>query len=305
MSRPILLLGAGGQLGRELERTLAPLGRVLAATRQAFDLTDLAGLADWLAELGPGLIVNAAAYTAVDRAEVEPALAHRVNAEAVGLLARFAAQSGAWLVHYSSDHVFDGRSPLAYREDDAVGPLNVYGRSKLAGERLIRASGCRHLIFRTGWVYGAQGNNFVKNLLRLAEEKDQLSMVVDQIGTPTSAALLAEVSALILAKLRRDAALAERVGGIYHLQAAGHTSRYHWARHILAGAHSLGQPLRLGPDGLRPISSADYGAPARRPLNSRLDTGKLQDTFGLTLPPWQAGVDALLGQLLGEGRGHA
>jgi dTDP-4-dehydrorhamnose reductase len=296
----ILLLGSQGQVGWELQRALAPLGTVLAcghhrgAALQA-DLSAPATLAALVERVQPGLIVNAAAYTAVDRAESEPALAHAVNAEAPGELARCAAALSVPLVHYSTDYVFDGSGEHARREADATGPLNVYGRTKLAGEEAIRASGCTHLILRTSWVYAARGGNFARTMLRLAAEREALNVIDDQIGAPTGAELLADVTAHAVRRLRADAG----TSGTYHCAAAGFTSWHGYARHAIEQARSRGQALKVAPDAVRAVPTTAYPTPAARPLNSRLDTRLLQQTFGLHLPPWQQGVDRMLAEVLG------
>ena len=295
----ILLLGANGQLGRELRQSLAPLGELVALDRHGNqglcgDLGDAAGIANTLRELRPDLIVNAAAHTAVDRAESEPELAHAINAVAPGIMAEEAARLGSWLVHYSTDYVFDGTGNTPWRESDSPAPLNVYGRSKLAGERAIEASGCRHLILRTSWVYGRHGHNFIKTVLRLAAERDTLRIIDDQIGTPTSADLIAEVSAQAIAKARDNPDL----GGLYHLVAGGDTSWYHYARRIVDEARARGMALTV--EAIEPVATRDYPTPAARPLNSRLDTGKLRRAFDLHTPPWQQGVAQLIQELTGQ-----
>lgn len=291
----LLLLGPDGQLGWELRRSLAPLGEVVTANRHdGGDLVRPDTLAHRVRTLKPDVIVNAAAYTAVDKAESEPALAHTINAEAPGALAREAAACGAWLLHYSSDYVFDGSGSLPRDESGPTGPLSVYGTSKLAGEAQIRASGCRHLILRTSWVYAARGGNFARTMLRLAAERERLSVVDDQIGAPTGADLLADISAHLL----RSVASRPELGGTYHACAAGETSWCAYARHVIEWARARGVPLRVPPDGVEAIPTSAYPVPARRPLNSRLDTRKLRTCFGLTLPPWQTGVERMLAEVL-------
>lgn len=299
----ILLLGATGQLGWELQRALQPLGDVVPCTRspasshtRCVDLARPENLTPLLDELQPQLIVNAAAYTAVDRAESEPALAHAVNACAPGVLADWAATHQATLVHYSTDYVFDGSGQRPWQEDDATAPLNVYGASKLAGEQAVRASGCPHLLLRTSWVYGARGANFARTMLRLASERDSLRVVDDQIGAPTGADLLADVTAHALRALRADPALS----GTYHCAAAGHTSWHGYARFVLDWAHEHGLPLRARSEDVEPVPSSAYPTPAQRPLNSRLDTNRLRETVGLHLPTWQQGVARMLSVALIE-----
>jgi dTDP-4-dehydrorhamnose reductase len=294
----ILLLGKNGQVGWELQRSLAPLGEVLAldsrSTEYCGDLTDLAGLAATVRAYAPDVIVNAAAYTAVDKAQSEPAQAQRVNAEAVAVLAHEAQQLGAWLVHYSTDYVFDGSGQSPWQETDTVGPLSVYGASKLAGEQAIQASSCQHLIFRTSWVYAARGNNFAKTMLRLASERDSLSVIADQFGAPTSAELLADVTAHAV----RSAMAAPELGGLYHLAASGETTWHIYARFVLEQAEAAGRVLKVAPAQISAIASSDYPTAAKRPLNSRLNTDKLQQAFALQLPDWQAGVARMLSETL-------
>jgi dTDP-4-dehydrorhamnose reductase len=289
----ILLLGKDGQVGRELQRTLLPLGRLTALGRKGADLGDLARLENTLQTRHPGIIVNAAAYTAVDQAETDADTAYRINAEAVQMLADYAWRSGALLVHYSTDYVFDGLKTGPYLETDEARPQNVYGRSKLAGEAAILESRCAALVLRTSWVFSAQGNNFIKTVLRLARERDSLSIVDDQTGAPTSAELIADVSALAIAAWRQEII----AGGLYHLTAAGSTSWYGLARHVLQRALANGARLRTEPGSLRPISSAEYPLPASRPKNSCLDTGKLSTALGLDLPDWTAHADRAVDQL--------
>ncbi|SFA85406.1 dTDP-4-dehydrorhamnose reductase [Azotobacter beijerinckii] len=294
----ILLLGKSGQVGWELQRALAPLGEVVALDRHGEqglcgDLANLDGLTATLRALDPDVIVNAAAYTAVDKAESEPELALRINGEAPGVLAREAARLGAWLVHYSTDYVFDGSGEQPWREDAPTGPLSVYGRSKLAGEAAIVASGARALVFRTSWVYAARGGNFAKTMLRLARERDQLRVIADQIGAPTGAELIADVTAHALRQVMGSAD-ASPLGGVYHLAAAGETSWFDYARFVLLQAEQAGEALKVGHGQIEAIPTSAYPTPAQRPLNSRLDTTKLQETFGLHLPNWQDGVARML-----------
>jgi dTDP-4-dehydrorhamnose reductase len=300
----ILLLGKNGQVGWELQRSLGVLGEVVALSHHGNDglcgdLADLEGLARTVRQVGPQVIVNAAAYTAVDKAESEPDLAHRLNAQAPGVLAREAQQLGAWLVHYSTDYVFDGSGATPWSEDDPVAPLGVYGRTKLEGEQQILQSGCRHLIFRTSWVYGARGGNFAKTMLRLARERDQLHVIDDQIGAPTGADLLADVTAHairhLLPPMRRNDLTQS---GIYHLAADGETSWYGYARFVLERAQRAGNVLKAGLAQMQPIPSSAYPTPARRPHNSRLDTTRLRNTFGLCLPHWETGVARMLDEIL-------
>ena len=295
----ILLLGKNGQVGWELQRSLAPLGKVVACDTDSAppwraDFSDRAGLAALVQRASPDLIVNAAAHTAVDKAEAEPELAFTINAEAVGVLAEAAAASRAWLVHYGTDYVFDGSGDTPRSEDASTGPLSIYGKSKLAGEELIRASGCRHLVLRTSWVYGARGDNFAKTMLRLARSRDALSVIDDQIGAPTGADLLADLTAHLV----RMAIARPELGGTYHAVAAGATSWYGYAKHIIEFARRAGDSIRVAPDAIRAIPSSAYAQAAPRPKNSRLDTTRLRRTFGLNLPPWQDGVERMLREIL-------
>jgi len=294
----ILLLGKDGQVGWQLQRSLAPHGRVVACGRGECDLADLDGLRRVLREARPSVIVNAAAYTAVDKAESEPELARRINAEAPAVLAAEAAASGALLVHYSTDYVFDGGKPEPWVEEDATGPINVYGASKLVGEEAIRAAGCRSLIFRTSWVFGARGGNFVKTILRLAREKDSLNVIDDQVGSPTPAALIATVTGVSLAMLGRGERLLSGESRLYHLAAARPVSWHAFARTIVGKACAMpGFDLRLRPDAIRPIPAAEYPLPAPRPANSRLNCRRLERDLGLEMPDWQPYLERML-QLL-------
>ena len=293
----ILLLGADGQVGWELRRALLPLGTVLPRNRAQTDLNHLDALRAVLQRERPQVIVNAAAYTAVDKAETEPALAQRINAEAPQILADYATAHDAWLAHYSTDYVFDGSKAVPYTERDTPNPQSVYGKSKLAGEQAIAASGCRHLILRTSWVYAARGGNFAKTMLKLAAERDSLRVIADQFGAPTSAELIADATALMLHRLRTDAALAAQASGLYHLTAQGSTSWHGYAQFVLTQAAARGRALRCPPEQVQAIPTADYPLPAPRPANSRLDCGKLQTTFDLTLPPWQTQVQRLIDEL--------
>jgi dTDP-4-dehydrorhamnose reductase len=296
----ILLLGCNGQVGWELQRALAPLGELVAldfdSPQHHADFSRPAGLADTVRSVRPDVIVNAAAHTAVDRAESEPELAAALNAEAPRVLATEAAALGAWLVHYSTDYVFDGSGSLPRTEDDPVAPLSVYGRTKLAGEQAIRDSGCRHLILRTSWVYAARGGNFARTMIRLGGDRDRLDVVDDQVGSPTGADLLADVTAHATRACMHNPAL----GGTYHCVASGQTSWYAYACLVLAWARSQGLPLRVTDDAIRPVPSSAFPAPARRPLNSRLDTRKLRQMFGLDLPDWKPGVLRMLREAYGK-----
>ncbi|WP_439868716.1 dTDP-4-dehydrorhamnose reductase [Pseudomonas syringae] len=297
----ILLLGKNGQVGWELQRALAPLGEVIALDRQGTDglcgdLADLERLAATVRALAPDVIVNAAAYTAVDKAESEPDLAMLINGEAPGVLAREAAALGAWLIHYSTDYVFDGSGEEQWQESAPTGPLSVYGRSKLMGEQAIQASGAKALILRTSWVYAARGHNFAKTMLRLATERDSLNVVADQYGAPTGAELIADVTAQILYRVRADqnpAALA----GIYHLAAAGETSWHGFAQFVLEHAARNGVALKVAPDQIGAIPTEAYPVPAPRPRNSRLALSKLETAFQLKMPSWQQGAQRMLDEI--------
>ena len=293
----ILLLGKNGQVGWELQRALAPLGEVMAFDRRSEPAADLAqpeSLAALVRSVRPDVIVNAAAHTAVDKAESEPDLAQTVNAVAPAVLAREAAALGAWLVHYSTDYVFDGSGTAPWAESSAVAPLSVYGRSKADGEAAIRQSGCRHLILRTSWVYAARGGNFAKTMLRLARERDRLTVVSDQFGAPTGADLLADVAAHAIRAARQR----PQVSGTYHAVAAGETSWHGYACHVIEQARAAGQSIKVPPGAIEPVPTSAFPTPARRPANSRLDTALLRRTFDLTLPPWQQGVDRMLAEVL-------
>jgi dTDP-4-dehydrorhamnose reductase len=295
----IALFGCGGQVGWELQRALAPLGELTALdfdTTPRADFSQPDALAALVRTLRPDVIVNAAAHTAVDKAESEPEFARTLNALAPGVLAREAAALGAWLVHYSTDYVFDGSGNQPRSEDAQTGPLSTYGRTKLEGEELIRASGCQHLILRTSWVYAARGGNFAKTMLKLAAERERLTVIDDQIGAPTGADLLADVTAHAL----RMAQQQPQLGGTYHVVAAGETSWHGYARHVIEWARAHGHAVKVAPDAIEPVPTSAFPTPARRPLNSRLSTARLRTAFGLTLPAWQTGVDRMLTEVLGR-----
>lgn len=289
----ILLIGANGQVGHELRRTLLPLGDVVAWRREDADLARSDTLPSQLAACAPDLIVNAAAYTAVDQAETNQDLARAVNADAVATLAAYARQADILLAHYSTDYVFDGTKAQPYRESDEPAPLNAYGRSKLAGEQAISQSGCQALVFRISWVVSATGANFVKTVLRLAASRDSLGMVDDQFGAPTAAELVADTSALAIAAYRHGALPT----GIYHLTASGETSWCRLARHVVARARRNGAALMVGEDGIAAITTAQYPLPAARPHNSRMDCGALSQALGMQLPHWTTHVDRVVDQL--------
>ena len=295
----ILLLGKNGQVGWELQRSLAPLGELIALdfdspAPHCADFTQPETLAATVRALAPEVIVNAAAHTAVDKAESEPELARTINADAPAVLAREAATLGAWLVHYSTDYVFDGSGAAPRTEDAPTAPLSVYGRTKLEGEEAIRAGGCAHLILRTSWVYAARGGNFARTMLRLAAQRESLSVIDDQIGAPTGAELLADVTAHALRAALVDPAL----GDTYHAVAADATSWHGYASHVIEFARAAGQPIRVAPERIAAIPTSAYPTPARRPLNSRLDTSRLERSFGLVLPDWRVGVERMLREVL-------
>lgn len=296
----IVLFGKNGQLGWELQRSLSCLGELVLLGRgdPGGDLNDLEALARTVRGHAPDVIVNAAAYTAVDKAETDIVLAHTINALAPGVLAREAARSGALLVHYSTDYVFDGSGEQPWCELDDTGPLSLYGKTKLDGEEVVRASGCKHLIFRTSWVYAARGGNFAKTILRLAQERDSLSVINDQFGAPTGADLLADVSAHAI-RMAVDHPHDGSISGLYHLAAGGETTWHGYASFVIAYAREAGIDIKLAPDALVAVPTSAFPLPAPRPKNSRLDTGKLQKTFDLRLPEWQSGVTRMLMEVLG------
>lgn len=295
----ILLLGKNGQVGWELQRSLMVLGELIALDRNyegalCGDLANAEALSKTIRLLKPDVIVNAAAYTAVDKAETEPERAYQVNSIACQLLAEEAASLGALLVHYSTDYVFNGEGDKPWSESAETGPLNQYGVTKLAGEQAITASQCNHLIFRTSWVYGARGNNFVKTMLRLASERESLSVVADQVGAPTGAELIADVTAQAI----KAAVARPEYSGIYHLAASGETSWHGYAEYTFSIARELGLQLRV--EKVQPIRSEEFPTPAARPKNSRLNTKKLQDAFSIYLPDWKVGVRRMLMEVLNK-----
>jgi dTDP-4-dehydrorhamnose reductase len=293
----VLLLGKNGQVGWELQRALATLGEVVALDRHSEnglcgDLADTQALRTAIQHVAPDIIVNAAAYTAVDKAESDQDLALQVNAAAVQVIAEEARQLGSWVVHYSTDYVFEGGGESAWRESDPVSPVNYYGMTKLLGEQAINASGCKHLIFRTSWVYGARGNNFAKTMLRLAKDRPELNVIADQIGAPTGADLIADITAVAIRKALVDPSVA----GIYHLAADGFTSWHEYASLVVDYGRDNGLPIEAKV--VNPISTAQFPTPARRPLNSRLNTEKLRETFSIHLPDWRSGVTRMLKEVL-------
>lgn len=293
-SMKILLFGKNGQLGWELQRSLAPLGELVSLDVNSEDycgnFANPAGIKQTIHAIAPDIIVNAAAYTAVDKAETEMELARTLNALAPALLAQEAKRSGAWLVHYSTDYVFDGSGNHAWKEVDSTNPLSVYGKTKLEGDVAIGESGCNHLIFRTSWVYAARGLNFAKTMLRLAQQREQLTVINDQFGAPTGAELLADVTAHCL----QQALQRPGVSGVYHLAASGVTTWFDYACFVIESARKAGLSLNLAPDAIKPIPASAFPLPAPRPSNSRLDTKKLETTFNLKLPSWQSGVSRML-----------
>ncbi|MBE0469077.1 MAG: dTDP-4-dehydrorhamnose reductase [Methyloprofundus sp.] len=294
----ILLFGKNGQVGWELQRSLAPLGEIIALGSDSQDycgdFTDLSGLTQTVRQIKPDIIVNAAAYTAVDKAESEAELAQMINTAAPALLAREAKALNAWLIHYSTDYVFDGSGTKPWLETDTTAPLSVYGATKLAGEQAIQASGCKHLIFRTSWVYGARGNNFAKTMLRLAQERESLTVINDQMGAPTGADLLADVTAHAL----RTTQAQPELSGLYHLVACGETSWHGYASYVINYAQQWGLELKTTTESIAPVPTSAFPTPAQRPKNSRLDTHKLQTSFNLILPLWQTGVERMLAEFI-------
>jgi len=297
----ILLFGRRGQLGWELERSLSVLGELVAldwdSTDLCADFTRPDGLAQTVRLVRPDVIVNAAAHTAVDQAESEPERARTINALAPGVLAQEAARINAWLVHYSTDYVFDGRGARPWAETDTPAPLNVYGHTKWEGEQLVASGAPKHLIFRTSWFFAARGANFAKSILQLAQERDSLSVVGDQWGAPTGAELLADVTAHAIRSVKAPPPRTD-LAGLYHLVAGGHTSWHGYAQLVLRIAQSKGMALKVLPEQVGAIATANYPTLARRPHNSRLNTNKIQTAFGLCLPPWQLGVERVLAEIL-------
>ena len=291
----ILLLGKDGQVGWELQRALAPLGTLVALGRKnpnglCGDLTKLDDLRATIRDIKPTVIVNAAAYTAVDRAEEDRDLANLINAEAPALLAEEAEAQAALLVHYSTDYVFDGSGNRPWREQDPAAPINYYGATKLAGESAIRSTGCRHLIFRTSWVYAARGSNFLGTMTKLIEERDSLKVIDDQVGAPTGAELIADVTAMALRQTQQDSELA----GLFNLVSTGETSWHGYARFIADCLQRQNVPIQATPDCIEPVPTTAWPTPAKRPLNSRLDSTKLENALKLQLPAWQTGVERSL-----------
>ena len=293
----ILLLGRTGQVGWELNRSLLPLGDVTALSRSEADFSQPEGLRKVVRESRADIIVNAVAYTAVDKAESEESLAHQINADAPSVLAEEAKRSNALFVHYSTDYVFDGTKLAPYVEEDKPNPINVYGRTKLAGEQNIKATGCRHLILRTSWVYSSRGQNFIKTILRLAQQREELRIVADQIGAPTSARFIADVTSRILAKIQPlPSSSAHEEGDLYHLTPSNYTSWHGFAQTVLDAAKSSLLDATKLPT-LIPISTEQYPLPAPRPKNSRLNCDKLSIQFGMHFPSWETAVRFCLDEL--------
>ena len=292
----LLLTGSNGQVGFELQRSLAVMGEVIAIDAAECDLADEVAIRRVVRDIRPDVIINPAAYTAVDKAEREPALAQAINARAPFVLAEEAQDLGALLVHYSTDYVFDGTKPGAYKESDLTNPTSVYGATKLAGEQAVAANCTRHLILRTSWVVGAHGGNFAKTMLRLAAERDTLNVVADQFGAPTSAALLADLTSHLVCQAQRTPAGFSY--GLYHAVADGEANWHAYACHVIERARAAGKPIRVAPEAIRAVTTSDYPTLAKRPANSRLDTNLLRETFGLHLPDWKVGVDHILDQIL-------
>lgn len=300
-AQKILLFGKGGQVGWELQRSLTPLGEVVAvdfgSTDFCGDFTNLVGLAETVRKVKPTIIVNAAAHTAVDKAESEPDLARTINALAPGVIATEAQKLDAWLVHYSTDYVFDGSGNQAWKESDTPAPLSVYGQTKWEGEQAVAANCAKHLIFRTSWVYAARGGNFAKTMLRLAKERDSLSVIDDQIGAPTGADLLADITALALQRVQTQP-LQHELAGLYHLVASGATSWHGYAALVIEHARNAGADVKTAQTAIYKIATQAYPTLAKRPFNSKLDTQKLRNAFSLHLPPWQQGVTRMLTEIL-------
>ncbi len=293
----ILLFGSAGQVGSELAQLLEGMGDLKACARGDVDFTNPQEIVSIISEYEPDVIVNAAAYTAVDKAESESEIAFQVNSEAVEIIASEANRSGAWLIHYSTDYVFDGTKTGLYDENDMPNPVGIYGQSKLAGENAIRESGCRYIIFRTSWVYGVFGHNFVKTILRLAKTKDELKVVSDQKGIPTSAGLIAKVTKDSIEK----ALMNQWPVGTYNLVAKGEASWFEFACYLVQFAHKSGIVLQLGPENIKPVNTESYPTAATRPANSRLDSTLLQSLLGFDLPDWKSSVEEVIQRINEEG----
>lgn len=294
--KKILVTGMNGQVGFELMKTLAPLGKVIGVDVKECDLAQSAMIDALLDRVKPDIIVNPAAYTAVDKAESEPTVAHAINAQAPKTLARQASRRNIPIIHFSTDYIFDGTKEESYVEDDTPNPKSVYGKTKWLGEEAVRQNAAKHVILRASWVFGAHGVNFLKTMLKLSKERDKMSIVSDQIGAPTSARMLAEVTAEIVKQLLQE--FSYRKYGTYHLVADGETSWYGYAKYVVEQANALGMETKLTPKNIKAIKTKDFPLPASRPANSRLDTAKVKETFGVTLPTWQSEVDLVLSELI-------
>ena len=297
----LLLLGSNGQVGWELQRSMAMLGELKACDRNTVDFFDLDGLRKLIRGYKPDVIVNAAAYTDVDKAESDEENAFQVNSKAVDLLAQEAKVLDAWLVHYSTDYVFDGEKMSPYTEEDKTNPLSVYGKTKLQGEEAIKKSKCKYLIFRTSWLFGVHGKNFFKTIIKLAKERDELRVVSNQIGAPTSAELVADVTSLCLYRLALNSHSSKEISGIYHLTATGKASWYDFAKYVIIEAKKSGGVFLTNPENIIAINSSEYVLPAKRPANSLLNTHKLCKTFNLYLPSWQIHADRVIKELFLRG----
>ena len=294
--KKILVTGNKGQVGFELMKTLAPLGKVIGVDIKECDLAQSAMIDALLDRVKPDIIVNPAAYTAVDKAESEPTVAHAINAQAPKTLARQASRRNIPIIHFSTDYIFDGTKEEAYVEEDPANPKSVYGKTKWLGEEAVRSNAAKHVILRTSWVFGAHGVNFLKTMLKLSQERDKMSIVSDQFGAPTSARMLAEVTAEIVKQLLQE--FSYRKYGTYHLVADGETSWYGYAKYVVEQANALGMETKLTPANIKAIKTKDFPLPAPRPANSRLDTTKVKETFGISLPTWQSEVDRVLNELI-------
>lgn len=292
----ILVTGKNGQVGFELQRALAPLGQVIAVDQSECNLANPDAIRELVRRVAPDVIVNPAAYTAVDKAESDRETAFAVNARAPGVFGEEAARLGALVIHYSTDYVFDGNKDSAYTEEDTPAPQSVYGQTKLEGERALAEANPQHVIMRTSWVVGAHGGNFAKTMLRLAAERERLTVVADQFGAPTSAALLADLTAHLIRQHQRKGSDAFPYG-TYHVVAGGETNWCDYARFVIAEALAAGRQLKVTPEAVSPLTTADYPTPAKRPTNSRLDTARFRTAFGLNLPHWQEGVRHVLQQI--------
>jgi len=293
----LLLLGSNGQLGLEIQRSLSPISEIFACDRNTVDFNDLDSLKTLIRNYLPDVIVNAAAYTKVDKAESDAEEAFRVNFEAVDLLAKEAAVLNSWLIHYSTDYIFDGTKNGSYKEEDKANPESVYGKSKRLGESAIIDSKCKYLIFRTSWLYSTHGNNFVKTILNAAKEKSELRVVCDQIGAPTSSELVADVTSLCLYRVIQNELSSSDVSGVYHLTSSGRTSWYNFAKYIIIEAQKLGDVFLAKPENIIAINTSEYPLPAKRPANSLLNSQKLCKTFNIYLPSWKIHADRTIKEL--------